>query len=222
MRSEVWVYGSVARGMDTNMSDLDLLVAPRLGPEDSPVVAAMVHELPHSDRRSITVYSWQQLRAMAAYGSLFLVHLRAEARLLFGQGSGCGLSRLVEDLPPYSRADHDLWGFAQALADVEESLLTGGDPNYELGVVATVVRHCSILTTYLGAAPVFDREKSISAAFALVGQDEAVPAALQLHAFRMARLGRTTVADASVESALEQTRIAMGFVREVTIRYGRA
>lgn len=222
MRNEVWVYGSVARGMDTGMSDLDLLVAPCLGPEEVPEVAALIRALPQWDRRSITVYSWQQLRAMAAYGSLFLVHLHAEARLLYGRGTGRGLTQLVEDLPPYSRADHDLWGFAQALTDVEESLLSGGDPNYELGVVATVVRHCSILTTYLGDTPAFDREQSISTAFALVGQEDAVPAALQLHAFRMARLGRTTVADASIESALEQTHIAIGFVREVTSRYGRA
>jgi predicted nucleotidyltransferase len=222
MRSEVWVYGSVARGMATATSDLDLLVAPRLGPEELPEVADLVRALPQADRTSITVYTWDQLAAMAAYGSLFLVHLRAEAHLLCGQGTGRGLTHIVENLPPYSRADHDLWGFAQALADVEESLLSGGDPTYELGVVATVVRHCSILTTYLGGAPVFDREQSISRAFAFVGQENAVPAAVELHAFRMARLGRMTVADASVDSALDQTRMATDFVREVKGCYGRA
>lgn len=216
------MYGSVARGSDTALSDLDLLVVPQLGPEEVPEVADVVRILPQADRRSITVYSWEQLAAMAAYGSLFLVHLRAEARLLYGQGAGPGLMEAVENLPSYSRADHDLWGFSHALADVEESLLSGGDPTYELGVVATVVRHCSILTTYLGGAPAFDREQSISTAFSLVSQENAVPAALKLHAFRMARLGRTRVADASVEFALEQTCIAKDFVRGVKSRYGRA
>jgi predicted nucleotidyltransferase len=220
MRREVWLYGSVARGMDTPISDLDLLVAPQLGPQEVPEVAKLVRALPQSDRRSITVYSWEQLTAMAAYGSLFLVHLRSEARLLYGRGSGRGLAQVVETLPPYSRADHDLWGFAQTLADVDESLRSGGDPSYELGVVATVVRHCSILATYLGGTPVFDRERSISTAFALVGQERAVPAALKLHAYRMARLGRLNVAEAGIEVALGLTHMARNFVEEVKNSYG--
>ena len=215
------MYGSVARGSETDLSDLDLLVVPHLGPEEVPKVADAVRALPQSSRRSITVYSWEQLAVMASYGSLFLVHLRAEARLLYGNGIGSGLVQTVENLPVYSRADHDLRGFAHALADVEESLLSGGDPAYELGVVATVVRHCSILTTYLGGAPAFDREQSISTALALVGQENAVPEALKLHAYRMARLGRTRVADVSIEIALDQTRMAQDFVRGVKSRYGR-
>lgn len=218
----MWLYGSVARGTYTAMSDLDLLVVPNLGPEERPEVAALIRGLPQVSRTSITVYSWQQLATMAAYGSLFLVHLGAEARILYGEGVGDGLADVVAGMPQYSRAGHDLWGFMQALTDVEESLLGGGDPNYELGVVATVVRHCSILTTYLGGSPVFDRERSIANAFALVGQEESVPMALELHKFRMARLKRTNVGNASPESALKRTRTAMDFVGEVETRYGAA
>lgn len=222
MRTEIWLYGSVARGTHTDLSDLDLLVAPQLGPEELPEVSAALRDLPQFGRRSLTVYSWQQLADMAAYGSLFLLHLHAEGRMVYGEGDGYGLIELVEDLPPYSRADHDLQGFLQALLDAEESLIEGGDPSYELGVVATVVRHCSILTTYLGGSPVFDREQSISVAFELVGQGDAVPMALELHAFRMARLGRTKVTSVSSERALERTRMAVNFVREVAGQYGPA
>lgn len=218
----MWLYGSVARGTDTPISDLDVLVVPHQDVGSLPAVTKEISALPHFERLSITVYSWDQLATMAAYGSLFLVHLRSEARQLYGAGYGSGLRDLVEALPSYARVDHDLWGFAQALADVDDSLRSGGDPNYELGVVATVVRHCSILTTHLEGVAVFDREPSISKAFALVGLRSLTPAMLELHKFRMARLGRVEVAPASVGRALELTRMANIFIQKVKNTYGFA
>jgi len=124
---------------------------------------------------------------MADYGSLFLLHLKLEGRPLWPGRAGSSLGTLLDRLPPYRYARRDVEGFVTALEDVRRSLADGGDPSFELAVLATVIRHCSILTCYLLGAPQFDRRSSITEAFVAVGMGHAAAGALDLYQFRLAR-----------------------------------
>lgn len=167
MKREIWLYGSVARDAYTENSDLDILVLPRdAAPFD---LQPVIRGLPRREFCSVTSYSWDEVIRMAEYGSLFLVHLRSEGRLLHAEGSGRGLEAILEELPPYTRARRELQGFAMTLDDGLENLREGGDVAFELGVAGRVIRHASILTCYLAGDPTFDRTTSITRAFGVSG-----------------------------------------------------
>jgi len=165
MRREVWLYGSVARDTYTEHSDLDILVLPRGAPD--PGLHAVIEGLPQHQFCSVTSYTWDEVARMAEYGSLFLVHLRAEGRILYQEGPGGGLREMLDSLPPYTRYERELRGFAMALDDGLENLHDGGDVRFELGIAGRVIRHASILACYLAGDPKFDRVASITTAFNL-------------------------------------------------------
>lgn len=167
MRREVWLYGSVARDDYTEHSDLDILVLPR-GPIDLALQSA-IKGLPRYEFCSVTSYTWDEVARMAEYGSLFLVHVREEGRLLYKEGSGSGLQAILDALPPYTRHNRELSGFSMALNDGLENLRDGGDVRFELGVAGRVIRHASILACYLAGEPKFDRTASITTAFRTTG-----------------------------------------------------
>ena len=99
---------------------------------------------------SISRYSWDEIRGMARYGSLFLHHIRLEGRPLYEAESCRGrLHATVAELGEYTLARRDIRGFKVVLADIAESLESGGSRVFELSVLATVIRHASILGCWL-------------------------------------------------------------------------
>ncbi|TCC10334.1 nucleotidyltransferase domain-containing protein [Kribbella soli] len=221
--TEVWLYGSVARGTFTPQSDLDLLVASDaqcpIEIELEPIVAG----LPQVEHRSITSYTWPQLAQMSAYGSLFLLHLKLEARLLHRRGDdAAGLVNLLGTLQPYRLAHRDLRGFSATLDDVAESLADGGDPAYELSVIATVIRHCSVLACYLDGEPEFSRDKSIPIALERFGMHKFAQGALEIYKYRIARARKVRIEDhPSGEEALMWLDAAKHFVDAVGSYHAR-
>jgi hypothetical protein len=165
--AEVWLYGSVARGSHTVRSDLDVLVV-----SDAEVGAAFlksaVSNLPQQQHLAARRYTWDEVAQMADYGSLFLVHLKLEGRRLTPIDGDSALSALLAKLPPYRLEDRDARGFWEALEDVEWGLDDAQDMDdiaFELGVLATVIRHCSILACYKLRDPQFQTDRSIATAF---------------------------------------------------------
>lgn len=174
--TETWLYGSVARGTADDSSDVDILV---VTDETAPV------DVPDAEHVSVRTYGWSAVEQMAAYGSLFLLHLKLEGRPLTAPEPS-RLRELLIDLPPYQRTAGDIEGFRTGLADARESLLDGGSAAFELSVIATVVRHCSILACYLLGTPLFDRTTSIRTAFRATGLADDADGAVDLYRFRLA------------------------------------
>lgn len=142
------LYGSAARGDNDAVSDIDLLIV-----DDSARRPASRHGA------TVVRYTWAEFREMSSYGSLFLRHLRKEGHILSADNLG-GLQyrRLLAHLPRYSRAAFDLRSFELAIQD-SETALTEGDTSveFEIASLATVMRHCSILGSYLLGAENFTR-----------------------------------------------------------------
>ncbi len=166
---EVWLYGSRARGSADGASDTDLLIVGDLG--TGPDVRA-IYSYP---RICVSHYEWVEVEAMWSYGSLFLHHLKTEGIRLEAPAADPGrLSALLEDLPPFTRASHDLMTFKQAATEARCSLDNHGWPDLELQVMATVVRHAAILGSYCLGMPNYGRETPFATVGRYLGYDPRV------------------------------------------------
>lgn len=156
----VWLYGSHARGIVDSRSDLDILVATDASKSMGEIQANVSKDI---NGASLTTYSWNEIRQMAEYGSLFLQHLKLEAFPLYESASHRGtLRRVLDDMGDYKHARRDIRGFKVVLEDVVEALGSGGSERYELSVLATIVRHSAILGCWLLNQPSFGRLEPVS------------------------------------------------------------
>src|SRR5215211_6982045 len=148
--TEVWLYGSTARGDRAEDSDVDILIAGE-GEID-------VQSLNPSSRGDLSLsrYSWAEIENMAQYGSLFPHHIRLEGRPLV-ESDERRLRAILSSLRAYSRASQELDCFSRVLDDVEIALTQDHSVVYELAVVATAARHAAILGCYLIGEPDFGR-----------------------------------------------------------------
>jgi predicted nucleotidyltransferase len=183
--SELWLFGSVARGDTDDLSDVDVLVAGELEPQ-------ALSDLPYpKERMSLVRYDWPELRQMAGYGSLFLHHLRLEGKLLFSPHES-ELAVLLEGLPQYRRAQQELSTFVRVLADVNDALNGDHSPEFELSVIATALRHSCILGCYAVGEPKFGRRSAFELFLRRSGREDLVEAAQELYEFRLYEDGRGT------------------------------
>jgi hypothetical protein len=184
--SELWLFGSVARGDTDDLSDVDVLVAGDLEPQ-------ALSRLPYpKDRMSLVRYDWPELRQMAGYGSLFLHHVRLEGKLLYSPHES-ELAALLEELPPYGRAQQELSSFVRVLDDVECALTGDHSPAFELAVIATALRHSCILGCYAVGEPRFGRRSAFELFLRRAGCEDLIGAAQQLYDFRLYEDGRSTL-----------------------------
>lgn len=148
----VWLYGSEARGDAGPSSDVDILLI------GEGLVPYEVSRRYHGRQISLSRYGWDEVRGMAGYGSLFLHHLRAEAKVLYESPNVAGRLRAILDaLPPYQRVQRDVRAFRQSLSDISAELPEPPDLEFELATLASLIRRIGILGSYLLGRPRFDR-----------------------------------------------------------------
>lgn len=148
----VWLYGSEARGDALPSSDVDVL---RVG--DGILQEGLLRQW-EGRKLSVSSYGWEEIRRMASYGSLFLHHLKLEARVIFESPAVTGqLQEVLNCLPPYQRVQRDLRAFRQSLLDISDELPRPSNLEFELATLASLIRRIGILGSYLIGQPQFDR-----------------------------------------------------------------
>ena len=203
--SEIWLYGSTARGDTDRVSDIDVLVAGEF--EEQAIV-----RVPYPrEQLSIVRYDWHELEHMVAYGSLFLHHIKLEGRPLVSNPNS-RLRALLERLPSYERADRELASFVTVLDDVECSLSGDHSPAFELSVIATALRHACILGCYAIDRPTFGRETAFRI---FLGQQGLVDLAAQAQRLYTFRLYEDHRAPAPFEASSEDVRSWLVRARQV-------
>jgi Nucleotidyltransferase domain len=212
-----WLYGSVAReDYDPATSDLDVLLISDLD-ETPAILRGLVAPLPRSEHLSLVRYDWDEIYAMASYGSLFLWHMKMQGRPLAENPGSLRFRRLLDRLPSYRGSMRDVAGFKTALEDSASSLHDGGDPCFELGVIATVLRHASILACFQRGTPAYDLKQSLGAAFEAYDIQPFLDEALELYYFRLSfarKLPPPTLAP-SFDLAWKWITIAVYFIERL-------
>lgn len=178
--TEVWLYGSTARGDCDSRSDVDVLVAG----EDEIELAGL--GLPAEGTLSLTRYSWHEIEQMAGYGSLFLHHVRLEGEPVV-ESPNQRMRHILDTLPSYTRAQIELNCFRQVLDDVEYVVDGDHSPTFELSVVATAARHAAILGCYSLGEPDFGRSSAFRRLLPRLGYSPTdVEEFVHLYTFRQA------------------------------------
>ena len=155
----IWIYGSHSRGDADFLSDIDVFVASN----DEISIDQLVSCLPSLPRDiSVSMYKWSEIKEMADYGSLFLQHLRMEGAPILESSSYKGeLATILSYMGEYKYVGRDIKGFQTVLNDVHDSLDDGGSPIFELCVLATILRHSSILGCWIAGNPSFRRVEPV-------------------------------------------------------------
>lgn len=178
--TEIWLYGSSARGDNRDDSDVDVLVAG----DDVDLVAEL--KLPRADRLSISHYGWDEIEQMASYGSLFLHHIKLEGKPLL-ESPAHQMRSLLDGLGEYQRAERELDSFRRVLQDVETSLACDYSAPFELSVVGTAARHAAILGCYVSGEPNFGRDSAFRSLLPRLGYKSAeIDEFVSLYRFRRA------------------------------------
>ena len=204
----VWLYGSHARGEVDSCSDLDILVTTDAFTSIQEIQCNVPLKLSGT---SLTVYSWNEIKQMAGYGSLFLQHLKLEAVPLYESPSHRGVLReLLGKMANYKYERRDVRGFRVVLEDVADSLGSGGQRVYELSVLATVTRHSCVLGCWLLDRPSFGRLEPVSCFVASRSIENVVgnefPRLYDYRLYADGRIGRECLQEISASEWLKRTR----------------
>ncbi len=166
----LWLYGSHARGDHDELSDVDVLLVSEASCRPESIVR-IAPELSSFDpeQLSISHYTWSEFDAMREYGSLFLRHIRDEALLMCADHTAKEKLSQLTSMPPYRYVQRDLSAFWMTLDDIRNSPRSMSSPIFETTVLATVLRHASVLANYVVGSPVYARRAGFQAAVDSLG-----------------------------------------------------
>lgn len=215
---DVWLYGSRARGDADLLSDTDVLMVGDAGVDTAHIERGLAYP-----NLKVSFYSWDEVVAMRAYGSLFLYHIATEGRRLQAAANAPHrLPTLLAGLPRFSRARADMDGFQIAFRECRASVANGGWPDFECEVIAAVARHAAILGSYCLGEPTFGRERPFLICARALGYSSQDLTALCKPAtgWRLHQAGTHTSPDATVAWLNEVSRF-LNALEEVIDDYDR-
>lgn len=158
---EIYLFGSVARGEEDEHSDIDILIVIDDCPEDKYIFwknkFSNYLNIPVS---WVSLYRHSKIIKMYKSGSYFLWHIKKEGKIIYSKNNE--LSSLLLTLPRYNNTKKDLQEYLEILSDIKDEL----DNEcicieYELAVLASLVRNTCIAISYLNKRLDFGRNSAV-------------------------------------------------------------
>lgn len=158
---EIYLFGSVARGEQDEYSDIDILIVIDDCSEEEYIALkdkfAYLLNIPVS---WLSVYRITKIMKMYTSGSYFLWHIKKEGKVLYSRNGE--LAGLLLTLPRYAGIESDLKEYDEILSDVRRELNNEYiSVNYELAVLASLVRNTCIAISYLNGKLDFGRSSVV-------------------------------------------------------------
>jgi predicted nucleotidyltransferase len=187
----ICLFGSSVRGDNDDLSDIDLFVIINDCDENSFVKTkgrlADVLRIPVD---WISLYRKSTVISMHKYGSYFLWHIKAEGKTIYSREGF--IEEILNTLPPYTRVRNDLLEYLEICEDIRKSIAADNITlNFELSVLASLVRNTCIAFCYLHGKLIFGRVSPIRMSQQIMGESK-FPFTIQqykdLYSFRIARI----------------------------------
>ena len=187
---EVYLFGSFARGDYDQNSDVDILIVIDDCSETEYVKLkdcfASVLNIPIS---WISVYRISKILKMYDNGSYFLWHIKKEGKIIFSRENQ--LEHLLCTLPQYKNVFRDLNEYNEILQDV---IIETENKNicieYELSIIASLVRNTCIAIAYMNGNMDFGRNSVVMYCFSKYGINIELQEYEELYKYRLYQTGK--------------------------------
>lgn len=158
---EIYLFGSYARGEADAYSDIDILIVINDCNEDEYIRCkdkyANILKIPVE---WISLYRYFKIKQMHISGSYFLWHIKNEGHKLYSKNNQ--LENILYTLPKYKNVKNDLNEYLLIISDIEKELDRDNIIiNYELSVMASLVRNTCIALSYINGIFDFGRKSVI-------------------------------------------------------------
>lgn len=187
---EVYLFGSFARGDQDQYSDIDILIviddcteSEYINYKDS---FAQILNIPVS---WLSVYRIDKIKKMYNYGSYFLWHIKKEGKVIYSRNNE--LATLLSTLPRYANVESDLKEYSEILSDINGELDNEYiSIDYELAVLASLVRNTCIAIAYLNGKLDFGRNSVVVYCFSRYGINIDLTEYEDLYQYRLYQTGK--------------------------------
>ena len=158
---EIYLFGSVARGDQDEKSDIDILIVIDDCSEGEYIeYKDKFANLLNVPVTWLSIYRISKIVKMHSIGSYFLWHIKKEGKLIYSRNNE--LDALLQTLPGYSNVKNDLKEYSEILSDIIYEL----DNQYicieyELSVLASLVRNTCIAISFLNGRLDFGRNSAV-------------------------------------------------------------
>ena len=147
----VYLYGSMARGDAFNGSDCDLLIVVNDCSEEVYNKIKKATSLWNSNLMlEVAIYQMSLLKKMQEIGSLFLWHIKLEAKKVYSNGDH--FTELLSNLADYSNSGAAITEYREIMNDIINDNADDADViAYNLSIMATLIRNtCIICCSLIG------------------------------------------------------------------------
>lgn len=187
---EIYLFGSVARGDDDDASDIDILIIiDNCSEEDYLKYKNYFSKLLEVPVSWISLYRYDKILSMYENGSYFLWHIKVEGKKLYSKNNE--LSGLLENLPRYHGMVNDIKEYTQILEDIHSEMKNKYIcVEYELSVMASLVRNTCIMLSYLNDRLDFSRTFVVKYCIEKYGIDVTIDEYKRLYMYRHYETGK--------------------------------
>lgn len=184
---DICLFGSFSRGENDNLSDIDILILIEDNDDQSTIdLKVSLSEQMNIPLDWLSIYRVSTFEHMAEKGSYFLWHLKLEGKILYSKKNR--LAEILENLRRYKEIRNDLNEYAIICDDISEAIKNGQITiDYELSLLASIVRNTCIAIAYMNSKYLFGRVSPVNYCLTIIDSPElfSIEEYLSLYNFRI-------------------------------------